>query len=77
MLSLTISHYWTLIMSFRSTNISPLRYEATDKVSLCRKQAYHLLLYIFSVVVFSLFSIRYYIGNFKIIINEDPFFITP
>ena len=72
MLSVTIS-----IVRFHSTNITPLRYEANDEVSLCRKQAYHLLLDIFSVVVFSLFSIRYYIGNFKILINEDPFFITP
>lgn len=72
MLSVTIS-----IVRFRSANIPPLRYEANDKVSLCRKQACHLLLDIFSVVVFSLFSIRYYIGNFKILINEDPFFITP
>lgn len=39
MLSVTIS-----IVRFRSANIPPLRYEANDKVSLCRKQAYHLLL---------------------------------
>lgn len=43
MLSLTISHYWTLIVSFRSTNISPLRYEATDKVSERRIDGYLLM----------------------------------